>query len=85
MNTLGSCLDEEVVQEVVKYFQSFMGDKTVVLGEAGKRAFFQAALARDDFLPEGVQMQIDRIRSGDSQANYLFSHDSFSTAFSRYR
>ena len=85
MNALGRCLDDEVVQEIVEYFQSFMGDKTIVLGEAGRKAFFQAALERDDFLPENLQRQIDGNRNGDSQADYLFSHPSFSHRFSRYR
>jgi len=77
-------LDDEVIGKVVQYFKSFMTDETVAPGEVGKRAFFQNAVIKIDFLPEPIQRLIDQNRVNTSQSDYLLLHPAFNMEFSKY-
>jgi len=77
-------LPDEVVRDVVGYFDSFLSNGCVAPDKDGKRAFFRKAVARIDFLPQELQSTIDRYRGDVPQAEYLLSQFGFSARFSYY-
>ncbi|PIZ51028.1 hypothetical protein COY27_05240 [Candidatus Woesearchaeota archaeon CG_4_10_14_0_2_um_filter_33_13] len=78
-------LPKDLVERVIDVYDRHLTDETVAPGEHGKKAFFQAAVVRTDFLPKDLQREIDSRRGKMSPEEYLFEQFTFAGRYSIYR
>jgi|TARA_B100001964_G_C14260228_1_gene614980 hypothetical protein len=69
------------LDEVISCFRVAVADKKTAPGEAGKRAFLEAALSNPRFLGEELMVAIDERRGDISVADYLYAHQRFGDAY----
>ncbi|MCK5149346.1 hypothetical protein KAJ87_00275 [Candidatus Pacearchaeota archaeon] len=77
-------LQERTLNKIIDYFQVFMVNETFAPSIEGKKIFFNNVMKRDNFFPKPVQNLINKNQGHQNQEDYLRSHASFNTAFSKY-
>ncbi len=79
-------LPKPVLEQVIAYFDSRLNDETVAPGGlGGKKAYFQGAVGRTNFLPKELQVEVDAHRGDTPQSDYLFKHILFEGKYSAHR
>jgi len=73
---------QDLIQKVIEVYDRYLNNDRITPSPQGKRAFFQAAVVRDNFLPEDLQREIDARRGQTSQEEYLLA---FAGRYSIYR